>query len=87
LKKLPKYLFLPKFQIISTDTGKMLGGSGSHNALIHNRGSPRDFDNWAEITGDASWSYENVYKYFAKSERFIGQRFGNDTERRDDDQI
>ena len=58
----------------------MMGGSGSHNDMVHNRGSPRDYDNWAEVTGDSSWTYANVYKYFAKSENFIGQRFGNNTE-------
>lgn len=60
----------------------MLGGTGSHNTLVHNRGNPKDFDNWAQITGDSSWDYENVVKYFTKSERFIGKRFGNNTERR-----
>jgi len=58
----------------------MLGGSGSHNDMVHNRGSPKDYDNWAAITGDPTWAYDNVYKYFAKSETFYGQRFGNDSE-------
>jgi choline dehydrogenase-like flavoprotein len=57
-----------------------MGGSGSHNDLVHNRGSPGDYDNWAAVTGDPSWSYENVFQYFAKSETFVGERFGNDTE-------
>lgn len=32
------------------------------------RGSPKDFDNWAEITNDSSWSYDEVLPYFKKSE-------------------
>lgn len=29
----------------------------------------RDFDNWAEILGDASWKYESVLPLFKKHER------------------
>lgn len=50
----------------------MLGGSGSHNTIIHNRGNPLDFDNWAMLTGDNTWNYANILEYFKKSEDFIG---------------
>ncbi|XP_075987502.1 ecdysone oxidase-like [Anticarsia gemmatalis] len=53
----------------SMTAGKMLGGSDSLNYLAHTRGCPTDFDDWADITGDPSWKYENVLKYFIKSER------------------
>ncbi|XP_075987503.1 ecdysone oxidase-like [Anticarsia gemmatalis] len=46
----------------------MLGGCDSLNHLIHTRGCPQDFDNWVEITGDESWKYQNILKYFIKSE-------------------
>lgn len=54
----------------------MLGGSSSVNSMIHNRGSPKDFDNWANILNDESFSYMNVLKYFRKMENFVGERFG-----------
>lgn len=57
-------------------TGKMLGGTGSHNTMLHNRGSPKDFDNWATILNDESFSYANVLKYFKKMENFVGEKFG-----------
>lgn len=56
----------------------MMGGSGSHNEMVHSRGSPKDFDNWAEITQDESWTYTNLLQYFKKSENFIAQQYGNE---------
>ncbi|XP_035715563.1 oxygen-dependent choline dehydrogenase 1 [Folsomia candida] len=53
-------------------TGKMLGGSGSHNANIYFRGSPRDYENYATLTGDRSWSYENMLRHFKTTESFRG---------------
>ncbi|CAL8097205.1 unnamed protein product [Orchesella dallaii] len=40
--------------------------------MIYNRGNPRDFDRWAQVTGDARWNYENVEKYFHKIEDYNG---------------
>ncbi|CAH0695645.1 unnamed protein product [Spodoptera exigua] len=51
--------------------GKMLGGSSSINFLAYTRGNFHDFNNWAEITGDESWSWANVLPYFKKSERLV----------------
>lgn len=51
----------------------MLGGSGSHNGNFYNRGSPYDYNNFASITGDDSWSYKNVLKHFKNYERFVGK--------------
>ncbi len=50
----------------------MLGGSGSHNSNVYNRGSPQDFDNWANLTGDESWKYDNLLKSFKRAETFVG---------------
>ena len=49
--------------------GKMLGGSSSINFMAYTRGNPHDFDNWAKMTGDETWSWKNVLPYFIKSER------------------
>jgi choline dehydrogenase len=48
--------------------GKALGGSSSMNAMIYIRGARQDYDEWAALTGDASWSYDAVLPYFRRSE-------------------
>ncbi|CAL8147769.1 unnamed protein product [Orchesella dallaii] len=48
------------------------------NFLAWNRGHPRDYDNWAEITGDRRWSYESLLPFFKRSESFLGK--GNNNE-------
>ncbi|CAG7820990.1 unnamed protein product [Allacma fusca] len=55
--------------------GKSLGGTSNLNFLVHLRGSPSDYDRWANITGDPSWTYENVLPYFRKSENFRREWF------------
>ncbi|HVW17911.1 MAG TPA: GMC family oxidoreductase N-terminal domain-containing protein [Solirubrobacteraceae bacterium] len=52
--------------------GKMVGGCGSINAMIYIRGNRADFDEWAEIAGDDSWSYERILPYFRRSEDYEG---------------
>jgi len=52
--------------------GRVVGGSGSLNGLIFNRGQPGDFDGWAQL-GNKGWDYESVLPYFRKSETFDGK--------------
>jgi len=47
--------------------GRVLGGSSSINAMCYTRGHPRDYDEWAQLAGDA-WSYARVLPWFLKSE-------------------
>jgi len=47
--------------------GKVLGGSSSTNALVYARGSPADYDTWAEMGADG-WGFDDVLPYFLKSE-------------------
>ncbi|ODN03624.1 Oxygen-dependent choline dehydrogenase [Orchesella cincta] len=54
----------------SWSTGLGLGGTGNLNLMIHLRGHRRDFDNWANITGDPSWSWEGVLPYFKSYEDY-----------------
>lgn len=49
---------------------KLLGGCSAINAMIAQYGAPSDFDEWAEITGDQSWSWNNFSKYIRKFEKF-----------------
>jgi choline dehydrogenase len=44
--------------------GKTLGGSSSINGMIYTRGQARDYDGWAESTGDDAWSWQNALPYF-----------------------
>lgn len=44
--------------------GKTLGGCSSINGMIYMRGQARDYNQWAELTGDSSWSWENVVPDF-----------------------
>ncbi len=48
--------------------GKVLGGSSSINGMIYMRGQAGDYDRWAELTGDPSWSWQQVLPLFKKSE-------------------
>jgi choline dehydrogenase len=47
--------------------GKVLGGSGSINALVYVRGQPGDFDDW-HAAGNPGWSWSEVLPYFRKFE-------------------
>jgi choline dehydrogenase len=50
--------------------GKTLGGSSSINGMIYMRGQSRDYDHWAQVTGDANWTWDNVLPYFKKHEDY-----------------
>ena len=52
-------LYLPR--------GRVIGGSGSINAMIYLRGHRADFDGWA-ADGCTGWSYDEVLPYFKRSE-------------------
>jgi choline dehydrogenase len=51
--------------------GRVIGGSGSVNGLVFLRGSPRDYDRWAQA-GARGWSYEECLPAFRKLENFAG---------------
>ncbi len=44
--------------------GKTLGGCSSINGMIYMRGQARDYDQWAQLTGDASWTWAESLPYF-----------------------
>jgi choline dehydrogenase len=58
-----------KGRSIPIPRGKTLGGSSSINGMLYVRGSPLDYNTWAQF-GNRNWSYESVLPYFRKSEHF-----------------
>ena len=48
--------------------GKVLGGCSSINAMLYLRGQSRDYEHWAEVTGDEQWRWSNVEDYFTAHE-------------------
>jgi choline dehydrogenase len=55
-------------RVIGYPRGRVLGGSSSINAMLYLRGQARDYDEWAQLTGDSGWSWQNVLPIFMKSE-------------------
>src|SRR5688572_19594422 len=53
---------------INYPRGKVLGGSSSINAMLYLRGQARDYDEWAMLTGDSGWSWQNVLPTFMEME-------------------
>ena len=49
--------------------GKVVGGSGSINAMVYVRGQPHDFDDWQAL-GNPGWGWQDVLPWFKKSEDF-----------------
>ncbi|CAH1115147.1 unnamed protein product [Psylliodes chrysocephalus] len=50
--------------------GKGVGGTTLINSLQYSRANPENYNQWARILHDSSWSYKNILKYFKKSENF-----------------
>lgn len=48
--------------------GKALGGCSSINGMIYMRGQARDYDNWAALSGDAEWGWEDSLNDFKAHE-------------------
>ncbi len=50
--------------------GKVLGGSSSINAMLSLRGQVRDYEEWAQLTGDSRWNWDSVLPVFKQSESY-----------------
>ena len=48
--------------------GKVLGGCSSINGMIYMRGQSRDYDHWAEVTGESAWSWSQSLEAFRRHE-------------------
>ena len=58
--------------------GKVLGGCSSINGMIYMRGQRRDYEHWAELTGDPQWGWEPCLQAFlAHEDHWAGTREGH----------
>jgi choline dehydrogenase len=57
---------------IPLSMGKVLGGGSSINVMIWSRGHKRDWDFFAEETGDLAWSYKSILKIYKTIEDWRG---------------
>lgn len=48
--------------------GKTLGGCSSINGMIYMRGQARDYNHWAQVTGNDEWNWESCLQTFIKHE-------------------
>lgn len=62
---------LVNHRTIYAPRGKVLGGSGSINAMVWARGHQADYDGWA-AAGNEGWDYESVLPLFRKMEDWEG---------------
>ena len=51
-------------RVINYPRGRVLGGSSSINAMLYLRGQARDYDEWAQLTGDNDWSWQQALPLF-----------------------
>jgi len=52
--------------------GRVVGGTGAMNGMLHVRGHARDYDDWA-AGGCEGWSYQDVLPFFRKFEDWQGE--------------
>ncbi len=50
--------------------GKTLGGCSSINGMIYMRGQSRDYDQWASLTGDTRWRWDDCLPDFKRHEDY-----------------
>ncbi len=51
-------------RVLRYPRGKTLGGCSSINGMIYMRGQARDYDQWAKLTDDDTWTWNNVLPYY-----------------------
>ncbi|KAJ7471517.1 hypothetical protein B0H11DRAFT_2040302 [Mycena galericulata] len=64
------YGFRTEPQVHAKGQKRFFPRGSSINAQMAQYGAPGDFDQWAEVTGDDSWSWKNLRRYFTKFEKY-----------------
>ncbi|KAF7345143.1 hypothetical protein MSAN_01890400 [Mycena sanguinolenta] len=59
----------------------ILGGCSSHSkyGMAYTRGAAADFDRYAKLTEDEGWSWNQIFPYFLKNERWTAPADHHDT--------
>ncbi|KAJ3493373.1 hypothetical protein NMY22_g20218 [Coprinellus aureogranulatus] len=58
---------------------EMRGISRFLDGMVYTRGAAADYDRWAEVTGDAGWSWSSLLTYFLKAEKWSPPADNHDT--------
>jgi choline dehydrogenase-like flavoprotein len=61
---------------INFERGHVLGGSSTVNYMAYNRASDDVYDRWANITGDAGWSWSSLEPYYYRNSRLVAPADG-----------
>ena len=59
-------------ETVTLSRGKCLGGTAAVDQLLHVRGDPAAYDDWARREGCEGWSYRDLVPYFKRSESVRG---------------
>ncbi len=54
-------------RVLEQPCGRVIGGTGSINGMLHIRGQREDYDRWRDA-GNPGWGWEDVQPWFEKSE-------------------
>jgi len=54
-------------RVIDQPAGRVIGGTGSLNGMLHVQGQPQDYERWRAL-GNAGWGWDDVRPWFAKVE-------------------
>lgn len=60
----------PQEQHFIYSDGRMWGGSSAHNGLFAVRGTPKIYNEWAFITGNPRWTYDNLLQTMKNLESY-----------------
>ncbi len=60
--------------------GKTLGGCSSINGMLYIRGQARDYNHWAEVTGEPDWAWDNCLPDFMRHEDHYRLDAGGDAD-------
>lgn len=73
---------IPLSPAIPYSEGRLWGGSSAHNFLISVRGTPSIYDEWATISGNPVWSYNNMIPFMKALETYTPAETPIDTTQR-----
>ncbi|KAF7343125.1 GMC oxidoreductase [Mycena venus] len=66
-------------RVLEYGRGHLLGGCSSHNGMVYTRGAADDFNRYAKLTGDEGWSWNRIFPYFLKNEKWTPPADQHDT--------